>query len=174
MKKLFKEIKEEDDKYARGENLPDYYIQSRQKRFVQLFSLADDKVGTFMGAFNAYEIQQLKSKFNNLHSGQNMLVRVTYQHDEDIKNILDNMQSILEVIDLMAQYNPGLLMMQIGEQLDEFKNRVTVLVNAVQQLHHRRLSMDLLNPEQMAIIHQSVQQKARDEGFNALATKLSD
>jgi hypothetical protein len=42
------------------------------------------------------------------------------------------MQSIMEVIDLMAEYNPGLLMMQIGEQLDEFKDRVTELVNAVQ------------------------------------------
>jgi hypothetical protein len=56
MKKLFKDIEEEDDKYARGENLPGYYIQLRQERFFQLFSLANDIVGTFMGAFNAYEI----------------------------------------------------------------------------------------------------------------------
>jgi hypothetical protein len=89
-----------------------------------------------MGAFNAYEIQQLKSKFNNLHSGHNMLVRVTNQHDKDIKGLSDNMQSIMDVIDLMAEYNPGLLMMQIGEQLEELKDRVTVLVNAAQQLHH--------------------------------------
>jgi hypothetical protein len=85
-----------------------------------------------MGAFNAYEIQQLKSKFNNLHLGHNMLIRVTNQHDEDISNLWNNMQSFMEVIDLMAENNPGLLMMQIGEQLEEFKDRVTVLVNAVQ------------------------------------------
>jgi hypothetical protein len=35
MKKLLKGIKEEEDKNERGENLPDYYIQSRQKHFVQ-------------------------------------------------------------------------------------------------------------------------------------------
>jgi hypothetical protein len=63
-------------------------------------------------------------------------------------------------------------MMQIGEQLDEFKDRVTVLANAVQQLHSRRLAMDLLTPGNMAILHQSVQQKAQEEGFNALASKL--
>jgi phosphopantetheine adenylyltransferase len=67
-----------------------------------LFSLANDIVGTFMGAFNGYEIQQLKSKFNNLHSGHNMLVRVTTQHDKDIKNLSDNMKSIMDVIDLMT------------------------------------------------------------------------
>ncbi len=66
-----------------------------------------------------------------------MLVRVTKQHNKDIKNLSDNMKSIMDVIDLMAEYNSGLLMMQIGEQLEEFKDRVTVLVNAAQQLHHR-------------------------------------
>jgi hypothetical protein len=43
----------------------------------------------------------------------------------------------MEEINLMEEYNPCLLMMQIGEQLNEFKDRVTVLVNAVQKLHHR-------------------------------------
>jgi hypothetical protein len=84
------------------------------------------------------------------------------------------MQSIMAEIDLMAEYSPSLLMMQIGEQLDKFKYRVTVLINTVQQLHRRQLAIDLLFPEQMAILHQSVQQKAQEEGFNALATKLSD
>jgi hypothetical protein len=69
----------------------------------------------------------------------------------------------MEVIDLKAEYNPGLPMMQIEEQLDEFKDRVTVLVSVVQQLHHRPLGIDLLTPEQMAIFHQSVQRKAPDK-----------
>ncbi len=73
------------------------------------------------------------------------------------------MQSIMDVIDLMAEYNPGLLMMQIGEQLEEFQDIVTVLVNAVQQLHHRRLSIDLLTPDQMSILQEAVQQKAQEE-----------
>jgi hypothetical protein len=79
----------------------------------------------FMGAYNACKIQQLKLKFNNLHSEHNMLVRVANQCEEGIKNIVDNMQSIMEVIDLMVEYNPGLLMMQIGEQLYKFRDRVT-------------------------------------------------
>jgi hypothetical protein len=57
MKKHFDEIKMEDGKYTRGDKLPYYFIQSRQKCFVQLFSLANDIGRTFMGAFNAYEMQ---------------------------------------------------------------------------------------------------------------------
>jgi hypothetical protein len=60
------------------------------------------------------------------------------------------MRAIKEVIDLMAEYNPGLSMMQIGEQLVEFKNRVKALVNAL-QLHHRKLALYLLIPGQVAI-----------------------
>jgi hypothetical protein len=63
-----------------------------------------------------------------------MLVRVNNKHDEHIKNLFDNMKAIMEVINLMAEYNLVLLIMQIGEQLYEFKD---VLVYAVQQLHHR-------------------------------------
>jgi hypothetical protein len=63
-----------------------------------------------------------------------MLVRVTNKHDEDIKNLSNNMQAIMELINLMTGYNPGLLIMQFGKQLDEFKDRLTVLVNAAQQL----------------------------------------
>jgi hypothetical protein len=103
-----------------------------------------------------------------------MLVRVPNQHDDNIKNLSDNMQSIMEVIGLMVEYNPSLLMMQNGKQLDELKHRVTVPVDALQQLQHRRLVIDFLTPEQMAIFHQSVQQKAPEKGFNFLATKLSD
>jgi hypothetical protein len=66
------------------------------------------------------------------------------------------MQSIVDVIDLKAEYNSGLLMMQIGEQVDKVKYSVTVLFNIVQKLHLSRLAIYWLNPEQMAILHQSV------------------
>jgi hypothetical protein len=47
----------------------------------------------------------------------------------------------------MAVYNPGLLQLQISEQLDLFEDKVTIFTNAVQQLHHCRLAVDLLSPE---------------------------
>jgi hypothetical protein len=118
-----------------------------------MISIATDIVGTFMGAFNAYEIQQLKSMFQKISNGHNMLVRVTQQHDVDIQQMKESLTSIIDVIDLMAEYNPGLVQLQISEQLDIFEDRVTIITNAVQQLYHRRLAVDLLSPEQMEIMH---------------------
>jgi hypothetical protein len=48
-----------------------------------MVSIATDIIGTFLGAFNAYKIQQLKSKFQEISKGHNMLVRVTQQHNVD-------------------------------------------------------------------------------------------
>ena len=91
-----------------------------------------------MGALNAHEIRQLKIKFNTLSDQHNMLVRVTQVHDGEIKELTRNMFKIVEVLDFMAEYNPGLLMMKIEVELSRFYNRVIVLTNAAQQLHHRR------------------------------------
>jgi hypothetical protein len=55
--------------------LPEYYIRHRAKRFAQVIALANNIVGTCMGAFNAYEIRQLNLKFEDLSQGHNMLVK---------------------------------------------------------------------------------------------------
>ena len=85
---------------SKGEYQPDFYLthQSRKKRFIQALSLFNDILGTFMGAFNAYEIQKLKEQFNSLSSAHNMLVHVTQQHDNEIKELTQNMKDILNVI----------------------------------------------------------------------------
>ena len=154
--------------------LPDFYIHNREKRFIQALTLVTDIVGTFLGAFNAYEIQQLKAKFSDLSQGHNMLVRVTQQHDKDIHQLKKSLKSIIDVIHLMSEYNPGLLQLQITEQLDIFEDRVTIITNTIQQLHHRRLAVDLLTPEQMEIMHEAVNKIAADEHFHNQAEKLSD
>ena len=154
--------------------LPDFYIKHRAKRFAQVFALANNIVGTFMGAFNAYEIKQLNQKFSDLSTGHNMLVRVTQQHENDIVQMNKDLRAIVKVIDLMAEYNPGLVQLKISEQLDIFENRVTVITNTIQQLHHHRLAIDLLTPEQMQIMHKAVQEVALKEKFNSQAKKITD
>jgi hypothetical protein len=91
-----------------------------------------------------------------MSQGYNMLVRVTQQHDVDIQQMKDSLKSIVDVIDLMAEYNRGLIQLQISEQLDIFEDRVTIITNAIQQLHQRRLAVDLLFPDQMEIMHNAL------------------
>ena len=168
-------LKEEMELKTNGtKNLPEFYIRHRAKRFAQVLAAVNNVVGTFMGAFNAYEIRQLNKKFEDLSQGHNMLVRVTHQHENDIVQMHKSLRAIVKVIDLMAEYNPGLLQLKISEQLDIFENRVTVITNTIQQLHHHRLAIDLLSPEQMNIMHKAVQNIATEEKYNSQAKLITD
>jgi hypothetical protein len=109
-----------------------------------------------------------------MFQGHNKLVRVTQQHDMDIRQMRENLKSIVDFIVLMAKYNTGLLQRQVSEQLDLFEDRVTIVTNAIQQFHYRKLVVDLLSPEQMDIIHNAVTKIAYDEDFQNQTTKLSD
>jgi hypothetical protein len=51
-----------------------------------------------MGAFNAYEIQESKSKFQDMSQGHNMLVQVTQQHGVDIHQMTESLKSIVDII----------------------------------------------------------------------------
>ena len=88
--------------------LPDFYISSSSKRFIKTFALFNNILGTFVGAFNAHEIRQLKIKFNKLLEQHNMLVHVTQRHVTEIIELARNMVKIVEVLNFMAEYNPGL------------------------------------------------------------------
>ena len=76
LKKIFDQLHAEDKQYMNdirqglnGTN-SDTYIRTRRKRFIlQAVSLFNDVLGTFMGAFNAHEIRQLKKQFNSLSEG---------------------------------------------------------------------------------------------------------
>ncbi len=76
-----------------------------------------------------------------MSEGHKMLVLVTQQHDVDVRQMRESLESILDVIDLMAKYNLGFFWLQISEQLDIFEDRVIIITNAIQQLHHRRFEV---------------------------------
>jgi hypothetical protein len=52
-----------------------------------------------------------------------MLVQVTKQPENDMHKAKEILTPIVDIIDLMAQYNLGLLQFQISEQLDIFKRQ---------------------------------------------------
>jgi hypothetical protein len=65
----------------------------------------------------------------------------------------------------MAEYNPGLQQLQISKQLHIFEDRVTIMTNVIQQINRHRLSVVLLTPDQMDIMHNEVTKTAQDEDY---------
>ena len=65
--------------------------------------------------------------------------------------------------------------MLVTEELTKFQDRVTKVTNAIQQTHCRKLSVDILTPQQMETMHKEVLKAADDNnGLNSLVTHTSD
>jgi hypothetical protein len=79
-------------------SLPDFYEHKRNECFVQVFSLVTDIVGTFMGAFNAYEIQRLKSKFQEMLQGHSMMEGVTQQNNVGIPQMKEILKFMVDTL----------------------------------------------------------------------------
>ena len=62
-------------------------------------------------------------------------MRVTKTHNTQINDIHKTMRQVIELVHVMAEYNPAILMMQIDEQIDKFEDLVSQITNAIQQLH---------------------------------------
>ena len=148
----------------------------RVKRVAPLlvFAAISGVLGTFLGMYNAYEISVLKQRLNEVGKNHNLLVQVTKQQEEQIHKITENMNAICSLIKLMIQHNPALISAQISAQLDLFQSRLQRATNAVQQLQHRRLSVDLLDTSQLEEMHRAIQAVAEQRGYTLLPERLSD
>ena len=148
----------------------------RVKRVAPLvaFGAISGVLGTFLGMYNAYEINVLKSRLNEQGRNHNLLVHVTEKQERQIQRITENMNVISQIIKMMVEYNPALIAAQIAAQLDLFESRLNRATSAVQQLQHRRLAIDLLDTHQLSEMHSAILEVATKRGYELMPQRLAD
>ena len=148
----------------------------RVKRVAPLvvFGAISGVLGTFLGLYSAYEVEQLKKSLNEQGKNHNLLVHITKRQEERIHRIAENMNSIVQLIKMMIDYNPALIAAHINTQLDLFESRLGRVAMAVQQLQHRRLSTSVLDTSQLTELHKSVSEVAKARGYVLMPERLSD
>ena len=173
---VMKEFFTLDEIFGTIPNSTDHMSGRRVKRVAPLvaFGAISGVLGTFLGMYSAYEVTQLKMRLNQQGRNHNLLVHVTKKQEERIHRITENMNSIVQLIKMMVDFNPALIAAQLGAQLDLFESRLRRATMAVQQLQHRRLSIDLLDTLQMTEMHKSVAEVAMARGYVLMPERLSD
>ena len=148
----------------------------RQKRAAPIVAIAviAGVLGTFLGMYNTWEIQNLKNRLNEVDKNHNLLVHVTQRQEEQINRITENMNAICALITMMAKNNPTLIAEQISSQISLFETRLTMATNAVQQLQHRRLAIDMLDTQQLTEMHNAVLNVAKERGYHLMPERISD
>ena len=175
-KSKMKEFFTLDEIFASIPNSTDFTVGKRVKRVAPLvaFGAISGVLGTFLGMYSAYEVTQLKMRLNQQGKNHNLLVHVTKKQEERIHRITENMNAIVQLIKMMVDFNPALIAAQLGAQLDLFESRLSRATGAVQQLQHRRLSIDLLDTLQMTEMHRSIEEVASARGYVLMPERLSD
>ena len=146
----------------------------RPKRFLVAAGAMVGVLGTFMGIYSQIQINKLQTELGDLANKHNMLIQVTDKHEVMLMDLIESMEGVIETLNYMNEYNPGLIYAQINEQVVEFMERITKLENAVQQLQHRRLAVDLLDKDQLKVLHEAVLQLAAKEGYQILPERIGD
>lgn len=158
---------------------PTGYHHTREKRvallpFVAGGALLAGVLGTFLGLYSTAEIVALKNSINSIKTQQNLLVQITNDHERMLQGLTKAMAAMTDVVEALLAHNPTLLYAQLSEQIDLLDDRITHSVSAIQQLQHRRLSVDFLSVEGLSLLHTHVTKLAKHQGYELLPTHLSD
>ena len=147
-------------------------LLSRHKRF--LFSLVAGIVGTFMGLYSAYQIYNLVNKVKDLSQTQNLLVHLSQENSKSITTLNSLLSQTQQNLLSYAQLNPQIIYIQFSESIMHLEDQALKVINAVQQLQHRRLSIDWLDTSQLELLHKTIQTYTEQHHFISLTNKISD
>ena len=92
-----------------------------------------------------------------------MLVKISEKHEQHINDLADDLMSLTSQLEAFIKFNPTLLYARIEFQLTAITTRVEALMDTVQQLQHHKLSIKLLDFQQLAAMQNDV--KASAEAF---------
>lgn len=145
---------------------------TRHKRW--LLQLLQGVVGTFMGLYTNYQIKTIANKVQNIEITQNLLIHLTRQHTLQLERLVNVTGTLYHTINNYIHINPQVIYIEYNEVVTEVEERVTKLVNVVQQLQHRRLAVDWLTQHQLTSLHRTIQAYTTERDYALLTTHPSD
>jgi len=131
-------------------------------------------LGTFMGLYNTLEVNKLKAALAQQQGQVNMLIQVTNEHSQILREVATSLDKLTSVMEAFIAHNPTRISDHLNEQVAVLEGRVRQVLNAMQQLQHRRLAVDLLSSDQLAQMHQSLVDIAQQNRVTLLPKHTSD
>jgi hypothetical protein len=145
---------------------------TRHKRW--LLQLLQGVVGTFMGLYTNYQIKTIADRVQNIEITQNLLIHLTQQHTLQLQKLVNVTGTLYHTINNYIHINPQVVYIEYNEIVSQVEERVTRLVNVVQQLQHRRLAVDWLTQHQLKVLHRTILAYTDERDYALLTTHPSD
>ena len=179
LEQSYYDLKVSHDSYLSWDNLGNHRI--RRKRFAEVAALvagilssASRVVGTFMGLYNSAEISSITRRVSSLEHTQDLLIHLSNRHAKYLVDLTHSLTHINRQLRSYLSLNPALLYVDINNHLVDYERRVSRMTGVLQQLQHRRLSVDWLDDAQLTALHNAVTQFADDRRMTLLTHHTSD
>ncbi len=131
-------------------------------------------LGTIFGLFNQLEMHSIQNHVSNLEASTNMLIHVQHKNQQQFKIITAEMAHLTTIIETLIQYNPALVYAKLMSQVDDIADHLNNLLDTVQQLQHQKLSIRLLDLQQLNTLHTSLKRSAKQNNWQLLINTPQD
>jgi len=122
----------------------------RQKR--QIFAAIGaigGVLGTILGLFNQHEIHNIVNHVSKLETNQNLIIKVAHKNTKATEHFGNELDHLANVVNSRIAFNPALVYARLQAQLDDLADHMASLIDTIQQLQHQRLSIQLLDMDQL-------------------------
>jgi len=149
---------------------------SRQPRnaIINWGALATVVSGTFLGLYSTIESGLLRARINSLEHANNLLVHLSHRNTKTNREIINNLEQFLHTIDSILIHDAGVLQAQLDRIMTQWELQIRTVLDAVQQAQHHRLAINLLDPDQLQLLHQATLDLAAKNNYQVLPQQLSD
>ncbi|MGV0986795.1 MAG: hypothetical protein ACOYB2_19790, partial [Limnohabitans sp.] len=149
-------------------------IQSRRKRFVlAAAALFTGVLGTFFGLYNTHEISRINTNVINLQEQQHLLTQIVQRHEHEFQELTKDLDHLTSIVRTLIMYNPALVFAKLEYNIKIIEDRLDVLFDSLQQLQHHRLSVKLLDSNQMQALHSAILTSARSRNLQLIPKQPS-
>ncbi len=131
-------------------------------------------LGTIFGLFNQMEMHSIQNHVANLEASTNMLIHVQHKNQQQFKLLQNEMSHLESIIQTLIQYNPALVYAKLMAQVDDIADQMTALLDTVQQLQHQKLSIRLLDLDQLHTLFNSLKNSATKNSWQLLINNPQD
>ena len=138
------------------------------------FSLAQGIFGTFMGLYTQRQIRKLQQDVQNVQGEQDRILEVVNQQQDEIANISSKISDLQATDRISARLNAPLAVAKMSELQFLVQGALESVIHAVQQAHHRRLSIDFLSAEQLTALYDEIEATALGRAYVLLTSCPSD
>ena len=147
----------------------------RQKRQILAgAAIITGVLGTFLGLFNSFEITNLQNQLASQRTTQALILDVSKRHEKHLQDLDKTVKDLTDFVQSYILSDPTLVYAQLQDALQHIQDHLDIIFDTIQQLQHQRLSISLLPPKYLHILHTAVNDAAKSRNLVLLPEHIQD